>query len=332
VFVGVVVPVPVDFPPHAANAKTIQGSFRIDPSVTIGNTSSRRGLVEGVLAYLLWGIVPLYWKLLASVSAVEVLAHRAAWGLGAFVLLIVISRRGPELRAAARDRRTLGVMAISGALLAVNWGTFVGAVATGHLLDASLGYFINPLVSVALGTIVLRERLRRLQWIAIALATAGVVLVAVQAGHAPWISLVLAGTFALYGLVRKTARVDALVGSTIETALMTPIAIAYLVHEGGGALARGDGTLSLLLLATGPVTAIPLLLFTSAARNLPLSTVGFLQYLAPTGQFLIAVLAFGEPFAAARLVAFGLIWIALAAFTADAISLAPRASPARSSF
>jgi chloramphenicol-sensitive protein RarD len=298
--------------------------------VTIRNTSHRRGLVEGVLAYVLWGIVPLYWKLLASVSAVEVLAHRAAWGLGAFIALVFVTRKGSELEAAAKDRRTLGVMAISGALLAVNWGTFVGAVATGHLLDASLGYFINPLVSVALGTIVLREKLRRLQWLAIALASAGVILVAAQSGHAPWISLVLAGTFALYGLVRKTARVDALVGSTIETALMTPLAIAYLVYLGGGALTRGDTSLSLLLLATGPVTAIPLLLFTRAARALPLSTVGFLQYLAPTGQFLIAVLAFGEPFAPARLIAFGLIWIALAAFTADA-SRDLRASRARSS-
>jgi chloramphenicol-sensitive protein RarD len=299
-------------------------------------TESRKGLLYGIAAYSLWGVIPLFWKLLVHVDPVEILAHRAVWGLGAFVGLALIAGVWPEVRVALRDRRTLAVMALSGALLAINWGTFVAAVATDHLLDASLGYFINPLVSVALGMVVLGERLRRLQWLAIALAATGVALLTVDAGTLPWISLVLAVTFGLYGLVRKTAKVDSLVGSTVETAIMTPIAIAYLVFlaaRGGGALGHAGTTTELLLVATGVITAVPLLLFTSAARRLPLSTVGFLQYLAPTGQFLLAVLAFGEPFARGKLAAFACIWAGLAVFSLDAwrVSQGLRSSPARSS-
>jgi chloramphenicol-sensitive protein RarD len=292
-------------------------------------TEARKGLLYGIAAYSLWGVIPLFWKLLTHVDPVEILAHRALWGLGAFVALAVIAGEWGKVRIALRDGRTLAVMAISGALLAVNWGTFVAAVATDHLLDASLGYFINPLVSVALGMVVLGERLRRLQWLAIALAATGVALLTADAGELPWISLVLAVTFGLYGLVRKTAKVDSLVGSTVETAIMTPVAIAYLgflAGRGGGALGHAGVTTELLLVATGVITAVPLLLFTSAARRLPLSTVGFLQYLAPTGQFLLAVLAFGEPFARGKLAAFALIWAALLLFSLDL-----RSSPARSS-
>ena len=280
----------------------------------------RRGLLYGVAAYGLWGIVPLFWKQLASVDPVEVLAHRAVWGLFVFGALVWLAAAGPALRAALRDRRTLAVMALSSALLAVNWGVFVGAVSSGHLLEASLGYFINPLVSVALGMLVLGERLRRLQCLAIACAVAGVALLTWRAGRVPWISFVLAASFGGYGLVRKLARVDSLVGSTIETILMFPIAAVYLAvlaARGGGALGHAELSISLLLVATGVVTAGPLLLFTSAARRLPLSTVGFLQYLAPTGQFLIAVLAFHEAFAPDKLVAFGMIWTGLIVFSID---------------
>jgi len=299
-------------------------------------TEPQKGLVYGIAAYSLWGVIPIFWKLLGHVDAVEILAHRAIWGLGAFVGLALIGNEWPAVRAAFRDRRTLAVMTLSGALLAVNWGTFVAAVATGHLLDASLGYFINPLVSVGLGMVVLGERLRRLQWLAIGLAAAGVTLLTVDAGRVPWISLVLAVTFGLYGLVRKTARVASLAGSTVETAIMTPVAIVYLAvlaARGGGALGHADSTTELLLVATGVITAVPLLFFTSAARRLPLATVGFLQYLAPTGQFLLAVLAYGEPFASGKLAAFACIWAGLAVFSADAIrtSRALRSSRARSS-
>jgi chloramphenicol-sensitive protein RarD len=278
---------------------------------------TRKGLLHGVLAYGLWGIVPAYWKLLKTVNPVELIAHRAVWGLGAFGLLVIAARQGAALRAALRNRRTVGVMALSAVLLAVNWSVFVWATISGHLLDASLGYFINPLISVALGTIVLREKLRSLQWVAIALAAGGVGVLTWRAGQVPWIALVLASTFGAYGLVRKLAKVDALVGSTIETIVMVPVAVVYICVLGGGALVHGGASTVLLLIGTGVITAVPLIFFTSAARLLPLSTVGFLQYLAPTGQFFLAVIAFGEPLAHEKLVAFALIWTGLAVFSAD---------------
>lgn len=275
----------------------------------------RLGLLHGVLAYALWGIVAAYWKLLAHVDPVELLAHRALWALGAFGLLAAFARRLGAVRAALTDPRTLGTMAASATLLAINWGTFVWATVRGHLLDASLGYFINPLISVALGTLLLRERLGRLQWIAIGLAAAGVGLLTWRAGKLPWIALVLAGSFGLYGLVRKTARVDALVGSTIETIVIAPVAAVYLTLVPG--TADADVPTYLLLAGTGVVTAVPLVMFASAARRLPLSTVGFLQYLAPTGQFLLAALAYGEPVPLDRLAAFVVIWTGLVVFSLD---------------
>jgi len=285
----------------------------------MSESSGRIGLVQGVLAYGLWGIVAAYWKLLAHVSPVELIAHRAVWGLGAFATIVFVAGQWRPFVAALREPKLVAVMALSGALLAVNWGVFVWATTTGHLLDASLGYFINPLVSIALGMVVLRERLRRLQWIAIALAAIGVGLLTWRAGRVPWIALVLASTFGLYGLVRKTARVDALVGSTIETLLMAPVAGIYLAVIGGGVFPTASASTITLLIGTGVVTAVPLVLFTSAARRLPLSTVGFLQYLAPTGQFLLAVLAFGEPLARDRLFAFGWIWLGLVVFSIDLV-------------
>lgn len=292
-------------------------------------TEHRKGLLHGVLAYGLWGIAAAYWKLLAGVDAIELIAHRAVWGLGTFGVIVLVAGQLPALRAALRDRRLVGQMAVSGALLAVNWSLFVWATLSGHLLEASLGYFINPLLSVALGTIVLRERLSRLQWLAIGLAALGVAVLTWRAGRVPWVALLLATTFATYGYVRKTARVDALVGSTIETILMAPIAVIYLiVIAGGGAFGHADLPTHVLLIGTGVVTAIPLILFTSATRRLPLSTVGFLQYLAPTGQFLLAVIAYGEPLAAGRLFAFGMIWTGLIAFSIDLWRRARAPTPA----
>ena len=277
----------------------------------------RAGLLAGVLAYGLWGIVPAYWKLLAHVDAAELIAHRALWGLLTFGAIVVVAGQWRALRTSLRDARLVATMAASGALLALNWGVFVAATIHGYLLEASLGYFINPLVSIALGTLVLRERLRRLQWVAITCAAIGVALLTWRAGRVPWVSLVLAGTFGLYGLVRETARVDALVGSAIETRVLAPVAAIYLVYLGGGTAVTADAPTWALLVGTGVVTAVPLVLFTSAARRLPLSTVGFLQYLAPTGQFLLAVLAFGEPLARDRVLAFGWIWAGLAVFSVD---------------
>jgi chloramphenicol-sensitive protein RarD len=278
----------------------------------------RAGLLQGVLAHGLWGIVAAYWKLLSHVDAPELIAHRALWGLVAFVVIVIVARQWQTLRVALRDVRLVATMAASGALLALNWGVFVAATIHGYLVEASLGYFITPFVSVALGTLVLKERLRRLQWIAIVLAGIGVALLTWRAGRVPWVSLVLAATFGLYGLVRKTAHVEAMVGSAIETLVMAPVALMYLLSIGGGVLVRApDAVTFLLLVGTGVITAVPLVLFTSSARRLPLSTVGFLQYLAPTGQFLLAVLAFGEPLSHERLLAFAWIWAALVVFSID---------------
>jgi chloramphenicol-sensitive protein RarD len=285
-------------------------------------TEARRGLAHGIAAYALWGMAPLFWTMLRQVSPFEILAHRVVWGVATFAVLVWFSGTGPAVRAAFRDRRTVAAMALSGTLVVINWGAFVIAVETDHLLDASLGYFINPLISVALGTLVLRERLRPLQWLAIGLATVGVAILTWRLGRVPWISIVVATSFGAYGLVRKLARVESLAGSTVETALLTPVALGYLAILA----ARGDGQLGhaatgtqILLLTTGVVTAAPLLLFTSAARRLPLSTVGFLQYLAPTVQFVLAIAVFHEPFNRDQLLAFSFIWLGLGAFTVDLV-------------
>jgi chloramphenicol-sensitive protein RarD len=281
-------------------------------------TEQRKGLIQGVLAYGLWGVIAAYWKLLDHVDPVELVAHRAVWGMVAFLTLLVASGQLGAFRTALATPRTLGVMAVSGALLAVNWSVFVWATNNGRLLDASLGYFINPLVSVALGTLVLREQLSRTAWLALGLAAIGVGILTWRAGQLPWVALALAGTFGLYGLVRKTAKVDALVGSTVETVLMVPVAAVYLLAIAErGALGHGDTATHLLIVGTGVITAVPLVLFTSSARRLPLSTVGFLQYLAPTGQFLLAVGVYGEPLALDRLAAFAVIWAGLALFSYD---------------
>lgn len=285
-------------------------------------SEARRGLAYGIAAYGVWGIAPIYWKLLIRVSPIEILAHRVVWGVATLAAIVSIVGAAPAVYSALRDRRTVAMMGLSGVLLVINWGAFVVAVETGNILDASLGYFINPLLSVALGLIVLRERLRRLQWLAIGLATFGVALLTWRAGRLPWITMVLATSFAGYGLLRKVARVESLAGSTIETALLVPIAAIYLAvlaARGDGQLGHASTTTQLVLLSTGVVTAAPLLLFTSAARRLPLSTVGFLQYLAPSLQFVLAIMLYGEPLAHDRLIAFGMIWLALAAFSIDLV-------------
>jgi len=282
----------------------------------------RRGLAYGVAAYGLWGIAPLFWKLLADVSWVEILAHRAVWGMFAFAAIVWLAGAAPSVIAALRDRRVVAAMALSGVLLVINWGTFVAAVAAGHILEASLGYYINPLISVAFGMIALRERMRPLQWLAIGLASTGVAILTWRAGRLPWISLVLATSFGAYGLVRKLARVESLAGSTVETALLAPIAAIYLAvlaARGEGQLGHASTGTELLLLATGVVTVAPLLCFTSAARRLPLSTVGFLQFIGPSTQFVLAVALYGEPLAHDRLITFVLIWLALVAFSIDLI-------------
>ena len=281
---------------------------------------TRAGLLAGVAAYSFWGFMPLYWRELRGVAALEILAHRAFWGMGAFALLAVATRSGGQIRAALADRRTLARLALSGALIGVNWLTFIYAVETGRLVHASLGYFINPLVNVALGTLALGERLGRTQTLAVGLAALGVAQMAWSVGGMPWIALVLATTFSLYGLLRKGARVEAVAGSALETLVLAPVAGAYLLwlaSHGQGALGHSDPRTTGLLLLTGLVTALPLVWFTAAARRLPLTTLAMLQFISPTIQLVFAVRMFHEPFARGDLPAFSCIWAGLARFLGD---------------
>jgi chloramphenicol-sensitive protein RarD len=281
--------------------------------------ASRTGLAAALAAFFFWGLFPLYWKLLAAVPALEVVAHRVTWGLVAVVAWVTMRGRWAEARAVASRPRTILRLAGSGALISLNWLLYVWAVTHAHVVDASLGYFINPLVNVVLGVVVLRERLSRAQVIAVALAASGVAVLTIAHGRLPWIALALALSFGLYGLARKTVSADAVTGLLWETALLTPLAAGYLAflgRQGTGAFGASPATSALLALG-GPVTAVPLVLFAVGARALPLSTVGFLQYLSPSIQFLLAVLVFREPFTAVHAATFAFIWTALAILTWD---------------
>jgi len=281
---------------------------------------TRAGVAFAGGAFLIWGITPVYWKLLKHVPALELLAHRIVWALVLVAAWMTLRRRWPDLLAAVRRPRTLAALLASTACIAVNWGLFIWAVNTDRVLSTSLGYYINPLVSVLLGLVVLRERLNRRQWLAVGLAAAAVAILTARVGHLPWISLALAFSFGFYGLLRKTVSSDAVVGLTFEAAALTPLCLAFLGwRERLGVAAFGHQGLAvdLLLIAAGAVTAIPLLLFTLGARRLPLSTVGLLQYIAPTCTFLLAVFLYAEPFTPAHGVAFALIWAALAIYTLD---------------
>ncbi|MCP4572221.1 MAG: EamA family transporter RarD [bacterium] len=282
----------------------------------------RTGVVYGAAAFGWWGVAPFYFKAVGQVTPTEILAHRIVWSLVSLVLLLGLQGRLGSTWTLARDRRTLLTMALTACLITVNWGIFIWSIAAERLVEASLGYFINPLVNILLGFVVLRERLRPLQWLAVALAATGVGWLTLGHGAVPWVALVLAGSFGLYGLLRKTAKPSGVPGLAIETALLLPLAAGYLLWlDDRGTLAFGHagwGTL-LLLLAAGPVTALPLVWFAEGARRLRYATIGFLQYLAPTGQLLVAVLAFGEPFGRDRAVAFGLIWAGLFLYSLDTV-------------
>ncbi|WP_373501295.1 EamA family transporter RarD [Desulfococcus sp.] len=281
----------------------------------------RIGIASGASAFLIWGLSPAYWKMLAGVPALEIITHRMVWSFVFLLPLILISGRRGEFTSVLTNRKTMGVLLTTSLLVSVNWLIYIWAVNTGHVLQASLGYYINPLVNVLLGMVFLKERLRRPQALAVLTALAGVVCLGVSYGQFPWISISLAVSFGCYGLVRKVAAVGALVGLAVETLLLSVPALFYLVHvglEGRGAfLSRGPG-MDLILMGSALVTAVPLLLFTTGTRRLSLSTVGFLQYIAPTGMFLLGVFAYGEPFSTAQIVTFSLIWTALAVYSVDA--------------
>jgi chloramphenicol-sensitive protein RarD len=287
------------------------------------------GLAAGIAAYTSWGIVPLYFKAVAAAPPLEVLAHRVVWALVMLVCLLAWQRRLPDLLAALRPGRTLAMLAASTILIALNWLVYIWAVAEGRVLDGSLGYFMTPLVNVVLGVAVLRERIERPVAVAVTVAAAGVLYLAASAAHAPWTSLILAGSFGGYGLLRKLAPVGATVGLTVETALLCPAGLVYLLWMYGArrlSFGVGNPRLDLLLILAGPVTAVPLIFFAAAARRLPLTTLGFLQYLSPTLQFLLAVFLWKEPLPLARVIAFACIWIGLAIFT---VHSARRASSRR---
>jgi chloramphenicol-sensitive protein RarD len=282
----------------------------------------RTGVAAGLAAYLLWGLFPLYFPLLEPAGGLEIVAHRVAWSLLFIGVLLTVLRGWSQVRAAFTDRRTLLVLAGAAVLIVVNWLVFVFAVNSGHVVESSLGYFINPLVSVLLGVVVFRERLRRLQWVAVALAALAVVVLTVDYGHPPWIALALAGSFGLYGLMKKLVRVEAAPGLFVETALVfVPALVVIVVLEAQGSAAFGhEGTGNALLLASaGVATAVPLLLFAAAARRVPLSTVGLLQYVNPLIQLAIGVFVLGEPMPPARLVGFAIVWLALIVFSADSL-------------
>jgi chloramphenicol-sensitive protein RarD len=280
----------------------------------------RRGVLSGLGAYALWGLFPLYFPLLEPASGLEIVAHRVLWSLLFVGLLLVALRRWSLVRAAVTDRRTVLVLAAAAVLIAANWLIFVYGVNSGHVVETSLGYFINPLVSVVLGVVGFSERLRPLQWTAVGIAAVAVAVLTVDYGRPPWIALSLALTFGLYGLMKKLVKVEAAPGLFVETALVAvPAAVVLAVlHQGGeGTFGQVGAAHSLLLVSAGAATAIPLLLFAAAARRIPLSTVGLLQYLTPLMQLSIGVFVYDEPMPPVRLAGFAIVWLALGVFTVD---------------
>ena len=282
----------------------------------------RQGLLLGALAYLLWGLFPLYWPLLAPAGAVEILAHRMIWSLVIMAVVVVVAKRLPQLSAILRDRRVFGLLAVAAVAVTVNWGSYIWGVNHGRTVEASLGYFVNPLVTMLLGVIFLRERLRRMQWVAVGIAVVAVVVLGVDYGRLPWLALALAFSFGIYGLMKKKAGAGAFESLTVETALMTPFALLYVVwlaaHGTGHFTSDGAGH-TLLFIGSGAVTSIPLVLFGAAATRVTMVTLGLVQYLAPIIQFAIGVFVQHEAMSPGRWIGFVIVWIALAVFTYEAL-------------
>jgi len=284
----------------------------------------RAGLAYGLGAYLLWGAMPLYFPLLRPAGAVEIIAHRVMWSLAFCLTILAVTRGWAPFRAALRSGRSLRILSAAAALVAVNWLVYVYAVLSGQVVDAALGYFVNPLVTVLLAVFVLGERLRPPQWAALALGGIAVVVIAVGYGRVPWISLVLAASFGLYGLAKNRVgpSVPAVAGLAVETLVLAPLAAGYLLWlaaAGSGTFAAYGAPHALALASAGVVTATPLLLFGAAARRIPLSILGLIQYLTPTIQFLIGVVVLGEDMPPARWAGFALVWLALAVLTVDGV-------------
>jgi chloramphenicol-sensitive protein RarD len=286
------------------------------------NRSSEAGLAAGLAAYLLWGFLPLLFDLLRTVPAPTLVADRTVWSLLFVGVILILAGRTAEVREAMRDRAAVRRMALGAFILAANWLIYVYAVDTNQVLEASFGYFINPIVNVALGVALLGERLNRMQWVAVAIAALAMLIQAAGIGGIPYVALGLAVTFATYGYMRKIAPASSLAGLFIETAVLAPVALAWLaftfIHDGGIG-PHADPWLLLLLVLTGPATAVPLLLFAFAVQRLRLTTVGMLQYLAPSIAFILAITVFGEHLNPLRLLSFALIWLSLLVYTTDSV-------------
>ena len=279
-----------------------------------------RGFVYAITAYVIWGFLPVYWKALQAVPAAEIVLHRIIWSLVFLVILLSVRHRWTWLAGLRAQRKTLIILATAAGLLAVNWLTYVWGVTSGYVVETSLGYFINPLFSVLLGVVFLQERLRLWQWVAVGFATLGVLYLTFGYGSFPWIALTLAFTFGTYGLLKKKVNLEAAESLSAEMAILTiPALILFslLVVRGDNTFLQTSTGIDLLLVGTGAVTAIPLILFGAGARLIPLSTIGLLQYIAPTIQFLLGVFLFHETFTTDRLIGFGLIWLALVIFALD---------------
>jgi chloramphenicol-sensitive protein RarD len=292
------------------------------PLSTTTPRTDPRGLAAASVAFFIWGILPLYLRLIANVPVLQVMTQRLVWGCLFGVAWLALRGELPLMRHALANRSTRWWLCLTAVLVSLNWLIYIWGVSVHRTVETSLGYFINPLLNVFLGVVVLRERLNPIQWIAVGIAALGVVYLTWTAGHPPWIALALAVTFGTYGLIRKIVRVDALAGFSSETLLLLPLGVGYLIwceYQGIGAMGHLGHATDLLLLLGGPITAVPLVLFAYGARRIPYSLVGVLQYIGPTMQFLIAVLIFKEPFTGPRVIGFLLIWTALIIYGADGL-------------
>lgn len=281
-----------------------------------------KGILSGIAAYAMWGFFPIYWKLLHDVPALQLLGHRIGWSFLLLMGFIFVTRQWQDFRTAAFNLKVLGIYTVAGVLLSINWLIYVWGVNAGFIVETSLGYFINPLLSVLFGVFFLREKLRPMQWIPIVIAAIGVTYLTVTYGRLPWIALSLAVSFGLYGLVKKLSPLGSVYGLTLETGIVFPIALIYLIFvqvNGTGEFLHDGLTVDLLLIGGGIVTTIPLLMFASAAKQIPLNMIGVLQYFAPTIQFLIGVFIYKEPFDTTRLIGFGIVWLALIIFWVENI-------------
>jgi len=286
--------------------------------------------LQAVAAYILWGVFPLYWKLLKSVNSFEIICHRIVWSLATLLLLVTVGRQWSQIQSVLRDRKRLGMCFIAAVLISVNWLVFIWAVQNNYVVETSLGYFINPMLNVVLGVLIFRERLHPVQWLAVVIAGLGVAVMTLQTGEFPYIAITLAVSFALYAAVKKKTTMPAVAGLGMETAILTPltlVALTYFAYVPHDTVPRTEWTWMLLVLG-GPITTLPLVLFAAAAKNVPMAAMGMLQYIAPSLQFMFGVFRYGEEVSIGRACGFALVWLALIVFSSFVI-VSSRSNKAR---